>query len=86
MPELHLPNEFGKRNNNKPVGIKLVLGTVFLDENNKEKYSLNSNRICVSDSNIHDSLNNSGRLNLTVHPKTVLKDYYENQNKMLLKY
>ena len=49
MSELHLPNE--------PVGIKLVLGLVLLSgNNNKEKYSLNSNQIFVFESNIHDSL------------------------------
>ena len=56
MPELHLPNEIRKGNKNEPVGIKLVLGWVLLSGNNKEKYSLNGNRICVCESNIHDLL------------------------------
>ena len=56
MPELHLPNEIRKGNKNEPVGIKLVLGWVSLGGNNKEKYSQNSNRICVCEGNIHDSL------------------------------
>ena len=56
MPELHLPNEIRKGNKNEPVGIKSVLGWVLLGGNNKEKYSLNSNRICVCESNIHNSL------------------------------
>ena len=56
MPELHLPNEIRKGNKNEPVGIKLVLGWVLLCGNNKEKYSLNSNLICVCESNIPDSL------------------------------
>ena len=56
MPELHLPNEIRKGNKNEPVGIKLVLGWVLLSGNNKEKYSLNSNQICICKSNIHNSL------------------------------
>ena len=56
MPELHLPNEIRTGNKSEPVGIKLVLGWVLLGGNNKEKYSLNSNQICVCESNIHDSL------------------------------
>ena len=56
MPELHLPNEIGKRNKNEPIRIKLVLGWVLFEGNNKEKYSLNSNRICVCESSIHDLL------------------------------
>ena len=56
MLEQHLPNEIRKGNKNEPVGIKLVLGWVLLGGNNKEKYSLNSNQICVCESNIHDSL------------------------------
>ena len=56
MPELHSPNEIRKGNKNEPVGIKLVLGWVLLGGNNKEKYSLNSNRICVCESNINESL------------------------------
>ena len=45
MPELHLPNEIRKGNENEPVGIELVLGLILLDESNKEKYSLNSKSI-----------------------------------------
>ena len=45
-----------KGNKNEPVGIKLVLGWVLLGGNNKEKYSLNGNQICVCESNIHDLL------------------------------
>ena len=56
MPEQHLPNEIRKGNKNEPVGIKLVLGWVLLDANDKEKYSLNSNRIWICESNIHDML------------------------------
>ena len=56
MPELHLPNEIRKGNKNEPIRIKLVLGWVLFEGNNKEKYSLNSNRICVCESSIHDSL------------------------------
>ena len=55
MPELHLPNEIRKENKNEPVGIKSVLGWVLLGGNNKEKCSLNSTRICVCESNIHNS-------------------------------
>ena len=47
MPELHLPNEIRKGNNNEPIRIKLLLGWVLLGGEKKEKYSLNSNRICV---------------------------------------
>ena len=56
MTELHLELEIRKGNENKPVGIKLVFGCVLLGGNNNERYSLNSNRICVCESNIHDSL------------------------------
>ena len=56
MPELHLPNEIRKRNKNEPIRIKLVLGWVFLGGHNKEKYSLNSNRIFVCESNMLDLL------------------------------
>ena len=56
MPELHLPNEIRKRNKNEPIGIKLVLGWVLLGGHNEEKYSLNSNRICVCESNMLDLL------------------------------
>ena len=56
MPELHLPNEIRKENWNKPFGIRLVLGWILLVGNKKQKYSLNSNRICVCESNITDSL------------------------------
>ena len=56
MPELHLPNEIRKGNNNEPIRIKLLLGWVLLGGEKKEKYSLNSNRICVWESNINDSL------------------------------
>ena len=56
MPELHLPYEIRKGNKNEPVGIKLVLCWVLLGGNNKEKYWLNSNRICICESNIRDWL------------------------------
>ena len=59
IPELHLPNEITKWNKNEPVGIKFVLGWVLLGGNNNEKYSLGSNRICICESNIHDSLEHS---------------------------
>ena len=54
MPELHLPNKIRKENKNEQIGVKLVLGWVLLGWNNKEKYLLNSNRICVCESNIND--------------------------------
>ena len=56
MLELHLPTEIRTGNKKESFGIKLVLGWVLLGGNNKEKYSLNSNRICVCESNIDDSL------------------------------
>ena len=56
IPELHLPNEFRKGNKNEPIGIKLVLYWGLLGGDNKEKYSLNNNRICVCKSNINDPL------------------------------
>ena len=43
IPELYLPNKIRKRNKNEPIGIKLVLGSVLLGENKKEKYLLNGN-------------------------------------------
>ena len=45
IPELHLPNEIRKGNENEAVGIELVLGWILLDGSNKEKYSLNSKSI-----------------------------------------
>ena len=53
MPELRLPNEVRKGNKNEPNGIKIVLGWILLGGKNKEKYSLNSNRICLCESNMH---------------------------------
>ena len=55
VPELHLPSEIRKENKNKPTA-KLVHDWVLLGGNNKEKHSLNSNRICVCESNINDSI------------------------------
>ena len=56
MPELHLASEIRKGNKNEPIGIRLSLGWVLLGGNNKRKHVLNSNRICVCESNINESL------------------------------
>ena len=56
MPELHLPNEIRTGSKNEPIGIKLVLGWILPRGNNKKKYSLDSNRTCICESNINGSL------------------------------
>ena len=56
MPEMHLSNEISKGNKTKPTGIKLILGWLLFGGNKKEKYSLNSNRVCICKSNINGSL------------------------------
>ena len=86
MPELHLPNEIRKGNKNEPVGSKLALGWVLLSGNNKEKYSLNCDPICVCESNIHDSLKQFWQIESYDISKENPETLLPNQEKRLLKY
>ena len=86
IPELHLPHEITKENKNEPVGIKSALGRVLLGGNNNKKYSLNSNRICVCESNVHDSLKQFWQIESYGTSKEDLETLLQNQIKRLLKY
>ena len=86
IPELHLPHEITKENKNEPVGIKSVLGWVLLGGNNNKKYSLNSNRIYVCESNVHDSLKQFWQIESYGTSKEDLETLLQNQIKRLLKY
>ena len=86
VSELHLPHEITKENKNEPVGIKSALGWVLLGGNNNKKYSLNSNRIYVCESNVHDSLKQFWQIESYGTSKEDLETLLQNQIKRLLKY